>query len=320
MSNTWKPSEEEDAALSSYSKKIVCITDLVGMCVNGQQTGGYIYGRPGISKTHTVRQYLDSNDIAYEYVPGKITPVGLFQTIEAHPHDIIVLDDVSAIFDDKAAVQLLLAALSAPAAGQTVRMVSYIKSNSKVVIPFTGSIIAISNLTLKNHQAKLLEALRSRITTVHHNPSNAEVAAFLLELAAKGLKGLTPEECLEVARYLIEQVQSKGKDDILSIRLFVDKALNYFIAHKEQSIQMHWKDWVNITVNEELEQLHHDLQPVKPNIRMVKADNKEAVLDIIKSEPKASVQQELAKQQLGISRASFFNYKKELQVAGLLSA
>lgn len=318
ITQTWTPSPEEQAHLESYNNKINYLIDYAAMAHSRRAYGVYIYGRPGISKTHSIRAYLDSVDPTYRYVAGKITPRALFETIESYPDATIVLDDVSALFEDRTAIGLLLSALSAPAEGQSARIVSYLKANEHARVPFTGAVIAISNLTLKGHSKRLIEALKSRCLILQHRPSNEEVSAFLMELASQGVAGTNAENSMMVARFLIEEIKKTGQEDILSIRLFVDKALVLFQSWQAKEIRHHWQDMVRAMIAEEAITATHVLQEMKQTIRTVKADNKEQVLAIIQREPKPTLQLELAKAELGISKATFFNYKKELSQAGLI--
>ncbi len=64
-----------------------------------QQTNGlYLFGRPGTSKTHTVRVTLETLAAPYDYHRGHITPIGLFDLIATNRDRTIVLDDVASIF------------------------------------------------------------------------------------------------------------------------------------------------------------------------------------------------------------------------------
>jgi hypothetical protein len=312
-SQVWRPTAEEQTNLDSYHEKIELMTNYVRMAHHRRIYGVFIYGRAGISKTHTVYNYLNKVE-GKDWIPvkGKATARGLFDTIEAYPDKTIVLDDVSAIFDDRTGQQLLLSALEAPPSGQTVRTVSYLKADSKQRVPFTGAIIAISNLGLKSHCNKIMAAIKDRCSTFHHNPSNEEVRAFLMQLASQGVNGIKPMECLDVAKFMVDAMKEKGVEDLLTIRLFVQKALAYYQSWKDKIITHDWRDMVRNVLTEVAIKVQHQTQEVRETIHTIMASKKELLRNIILRAPKPGVQLELAKKQLGISRATFFAWKREL--------
>ena len=126
---------------------------LWGVC-KGHSNGFYLFGPPGISKTYTVKTFLEGESIPFEHVQGQLTGPALFDVIEENSDGVIVLDDVPGLFTDTKAVQLLLAALGSPPDGSRVRKVPYRTARGKRVVDFTGSIVAISNLALDEHRTK----------------------------------------------------------------------------------------------------------------------------------------------------------------------
>lgn len=108
--------------LASFEKQLKVVKDRVRGIVYGQTNGLYLCGRPGTSKTFTVRSTLDSLlDVPYAYSTGHLTPLGLFDLISENRDRVIVLDDVSAILQERVALQLLLASLGNPHDGSNSR-------------------------------------------------------------------------------------------------------------------------------------------------------------------------------------------------------
>src|SRR5438093_1345000 len=94
------------------------VRDFVRGVARHYATGCYLYGPPGTSKTHTVRDVLEAQvKTPYVYRRGHLTPLGLYQLLESHADQVIVLDDVGAIFSEVIALQILLAALEQPKSG-----------------------------------------------------------------------------------------------------------------------------------------------------------------------------------------------------------
>jgi len=172
------------ADLDALDQQLAIIRDRVRGVASGYYTGFYLYGRPGTSKTFTVRKTLDEEGIRYQYHAGHITPMGLFELLEAHPEDVIVLDDVAQIFQHSTAKQLFLAALGNPSDAAGTRIVTYRRQGGPLPAPFRGGIIAISNLDLPHDP--MVDAIRSRVHPHKYDPSDGQIAALMRQIAANG--------------------------------------------------------------------------------------------------------------------------------------
>ena len=101
-----------DAALiTDFEAKLQLIRDRVASVAHGYHTGCYLVGRPGTSKTYTVRQELDRMEEPSLYRNARMTPWGLFCVLADHPEHIIVIDDITTLFKSDQAMQVFLAAL-----------------------------------------------------------------------------------------------------------------------------------------------------------------------------------------------------------------
>jgi hypothetical protein len=221
---------------------------LRGVC-DGYSTGLYLHGPPGISKTHTVVTFLEDNSIPFEHVLGHLSGSALFEVIEENPAAVIVLDDVSGIFKEPKAVQLLLAALGSPPAGSRVRKVPYRTARGTRVVDFTGGIVAISNLALEDHRGGIIAALADRVHVQKFDPTPQQVEALIFQIAMKGVAGVAPEDAVTVARFLAEECRNRGTR--LTVRLFVTNALPDFRMWKAGKAENHWTMLVRATVAKE---------------------------------------------------------------------
>ena len=136
-------------------------------------TGLYLFGRPGTAKTHIIRQLLEQ-DIRepYVYKRGHITPLGLFELIAQHPDDVIVLDDLAAMFKSDIACQILLSALDQPSGSDRDRVVIY----QRRVKPFVQTSVAVSSASPIRNCMMMYFSWRSKAvstasTTTHPTPS-----------------------------------------------------------------------------------------------------------------------------------------------------
>ncbi len=159
-----------DKHYEDLTRKVKVIKDRVRGVVHRQSNGLYLHGRPGTSKTFLVRSTLDMLKVNYSHHSGHLTPIGLFDLLEENRDRIIVLDDVSAIFNQPIALQLLLAALGNAHDGSKTRYVRYKTAKETRSVPFTGGVICISNLSLDGHHQEVLAALKDRVFVINYEP------------------------------------------------------------------------------------------------------------------------------------------------------
>lgn len=243
--------------LEQLNRRLSVIRDRVNGVALRSHNGFYLFGRAGTSKTHTVRTTLESIGTKYEYHSGHLTAIGLFELLAVHHDRVIVLDDVSSIFRDKVALQILLAALGTQAAGSGSRMIKYKKKGGDQTIHFTGGIVAISNLEL--HGDGVLTALKSRVNYLKYDPTDEQVEAMIQEVAGKGWSGkgetMTSQECLQVADFLI--AESHRLNIRLDMRNLVDKGYPDYLQYRNGHAATHWKDLIRTTLEEQLVDLQH---------------------------------------------------------------
>jgi hypothetical protein len=202
----------------------------------------YLHGRPGTAKTHLVRTTLDKLALQYEYSNGHLTPIGFFKLLALNRDRIIVLDDVSSLFNQPIALQLLLAALGTPHDGTRVRHIRHTTANGDEVVPFSGGIIAISNLPLEKRHNEILAALKDRVYVIGFEPTDEQMIALVNHLADSGVRGVPPDKARTVAHFLITECQLR--EIPLSVRLFVDKALVDYNLWENKNSESHWKDLI----------------------------------------------------------------------------
>ena len=234
--------------LENLHRQQSLIKDRIRAVVYREANGVYLHGRPGSSKTYLVRTTLDSLDQRYAYSNGHLTPVGLFDLIEENPQSVIVLDDVSAIFEQPKALQILLAALGTPHDGSRIRTVRYKTAVDDKEVPFEGSIVAISNLQLAGHANAVLEALQDRIHVMAFEPTDEEVEAAIYEIAGTSPREVAVHEAAEVADFLLEQSREMGLRP--SVRLFMDKALPDYRLWRAGNTESDWHDLVRSSVRQ----------------------------------------------------------------------
>jgi hypothetical protein len=255
---------DNDQHIQAFEAKLQLIRDRVSSVIHGYHTGAYLVGRPGTSKTYTVRQHLEQSCVPWVYQNARMTPMGLFSFIADHPEHVIVLDDIVNLFKNDQAMQLMMAGLDGTPG--TARVVTYKSKDAEQRVLFTGAIIAISNVPLRCDP--LARALGSRVVMLEHEPTDEEIAAYIWLLAAKGFDGLTTDECFQVSEFLISE--TRENDMRLDLRHF-NKALRDFRQHKDGHAKTSWRDLVRTslkrlatepvvpTTKKEEKALHRDL-------------------------------------------------------------
>jgi hypothetical protein len=110
-----------------------------------------------------------------------------------------------------------------------------------VVTKSTGGIILIANRPLDDLPE--LRAIGTRVAALHHHVTNAEMAALMRQVAAKGYRhgdqALSPDECREVAAAVVDYSARLQKN--LDMRLLVNTFLDRLQWAAGQA-ETHWRD------------------------------------------------------------------------------
>lgn len=300
--------------LDALLTQIKLIKDRVRGVVYGISNGMYLHGRPGTAKTHSVMDTLKTLAVNYSYNNGHMTPIGLFDVIEANADRVIILDDVSSLFNQPIAIQILLAALGTPHTGSRARIVQYKTAKETRTVRFTGGMILISNLSLNGHQKEVLSALRDRVNVINYEPTDEQIIALIFCIAAGGVRGLTPDEASMVAQFTVGECKRLGIRP--SVRLFMDKAIVDYQLWKAGRSELHWKDLVASTIEQSLIELTRETRDLSRR-EMVEAEQRIAV-GIYLEFDNMTERVETWKLQTGKSQAAFYRRLKEARENGLL--
>jgi hypothetical protein len=219
------------------------------------QTACYLVGRPGTGKTFTVLQELEKRDILHVYFNARMSPMGLFDVLAEFSEHVVVLDDIASLFKSDQAVNILMAATDGDP--KQPRLIRHKTKDKDHRCLFTGSIFAISNLPLRNDP--LAKAFTSRAVMLEHEPTDEELQHFILDLARRGNDGLTPDQCLAVARFLIDE--SRSIDVRLDLRHW-KKALSDFRQDADGLTGCDWRELVRTSLQ------RNTVEPVSRSARV----------------------------------------------------
>lgn len=305
-----------DDALAELERRLAVVRDRVRGVARGHHAGFYLFGRPGVSKTYTVRTTLDGLGVPYAYHTGHLTSVGLFDLLEENPDGVLVLDDVGQLFDQKVGLQILLAALGRQPDGGGERVVRYRRQGKDATVRFSGGIVMVSNLEL--HDSPVLEALKSRVHVLRYDPTDEQVAALMRRIASKGWPAAAPRvpagECLEVAEFLIAESGRLGVR--LDLRMLLDKSLPDYVQWKEDNAETHWRDLVATTLEERLGELKHT-PPPRPKSREERLEDERQVVRELAAAHRTRAEQLAAwKQRTGQAERRFDRRLREVRATG----
>ena len=246
--------DAELVALDQLDKKLLVARDRIRMVARGKTPGFYWHGRPGTCKTHTVLAVLDEMGVKYHYHKGNITQGGLLEIMEQHHDEIIVLDDLSAIFDDKKAVQYLLAALDANQESRC-RWATFAREST---FPSTSRAASSASATCRSRRRGCWRRSRAVSTRSHiPRPISCSSAWPATASAKKVWPVLDPKLAVDQVNEVINWVwdESKRINAAIDLRVLFDKALPDYLAWHNKETEAHWKDLVTTTLEEEVNAL-----------------------------------------------------------------
>ena len=241
-SNQFRLADEDLRLVQEFERKLQIIRDRVNSVVHLYHTACYLVGRPGTSKTFTVKKELQRLDVPWAYRNARMTPMGMFDFIATIPST-SWCSTISAPYSRtsrpfRSSWRHSTAILAKPGSSPTS------PRTKTCTVWFTGGIIAISNVPLRNDP--LAGALGSRVTSLEHEPTDDEIAAYMRHLSGRGYKGLDADECLEVAEFVIDE--TRECDQRLDLR-HLTKAWDDFRQCKDGRAETPWQELVRTSLH-----------------------------------------------------------------------
>lgn len=223
--------------IQDLSERFSVLSRLTHGAVNGNIRSLVVSGAPGVGKSFTVENILNSSGVPFEIVSGGISAVHLYKLgyRMRKPGSVIVLDDCDSIFTDEEAINILKAMCDT----SSVRKISWLKDSPSLTkddenIPtdydFEGSIVFISNLDFsafveenRNKFSQHFEALISRAFYLDLRLHKRDEIAVWINHVATSAKiflreGITEDDGFQALQFISEY---RHKIRVLSIRTLV---------------------------------------------------------------------------------------------------
>ncbi len=308
--NNKVPPDRDKDALNTLEKKLHMVRDHCTAVARGYKSGYYLYGPGGMGKSFAALRHLESLDVPYQLFNSRMTAKGLYLTLQKAPDAIHVMEDMERLTKDPDAQGVLRSALWAqPGHDRVVTWTTATDGAQRFV--FRGGLILISNRPLADLPE--LRALATRIEVHRLEVTDAELAALMRELAAKGYRlhgkvGIGPEECLQVTEYLLKECRAVGCP--LDLRL-QQKAFQSYLQFAADFSVSHWEDLVAASVREATCHFRHEPNTSSPEAK--KAKRRNVIREIIGKDADVKEQEKLYMQRTGASRSDFFRRKSEVE-------
>jgi hypothetical protein len=193
-----QPVSQDDLHLQSYESKLQLVRDYTKGVALGFSNGFFLHGTGGIAKSSTVLGELERLAVDFKLFNSRMSGRGLFEALAEYPNAIHVLEDMERVVRDKDAQGILRSACWGQRGedGRQKRTITWATAKGVESIVFKGGIIMLSNRPLDDLPE--LKAIRTRISHLHLEVSDAEIAAQMRRLSRSGYqhdgKIMTPDE------------------------------------------------------------------------------------------------------------------------------
>ena len=273
----------------------------------GYTCGLFVYGPGGHGKSHIVTAELDETvgPGKWKSYKGDMSSRGMIDKLEEYPEAVHVLEDMEKTFKEPNMQSYLRAAMASPNGGP--RRITDTKHKRDVNFIFYGGIIIVSNDSI-DHRYGRLGAIASRTHPMLWKLSTPELAAMMRTIALRGYKQLAPDECMEVAEYLIQEMQSRQRDTKVDLRTFCEGALPDYLQWKQGKSVAHWTKVVQARIQGE---------PIAETRDDRLARHREIACQIRLAAPTSDAMLHLWKEQTGLGKSTLYDRLREAEAEGL---
>ena len=300
---------EDDLHLQSYEAKLQLVRDYTKGVALHFSNGFFLYGTGGIAKSYTVLGELERLAVDVKLFNSRMSGRGLFEALAEYPQSVHVLEDMERVVKDRDAQGILRSACWGQKGedGKQKRTITWATAKGVESTVFSGGIIMLSNRALDDLPE--LRAIRTRISHLHLEVSDAEIAAQMRRLARSGYahdgKTISRDEAETVCDFVI--MESQNKLCHLDMRL-MDNAFRDYLQWREGHSACHWQTLVATR----LDGRRDELAVTAPKDRQQDEDLRTLEAALSQFPTTLAAQIEWCRQR-SKSRASFFRYKRALE-------
>jgi len=209
------------------------------------QCGVFIFGPGGHGKTTAVDTVLNREigEDNWQLHAGDISAPGIIEKLQEFSHSVHVLRDLEKSFKDNSLQAVLRAAMDTPIGGR--RRIRDTKHGKQAAFDFNGAIVIESNETI-DHRFGPLGAVASRTHPFFWSLSDKELAAMMRKIACGGYKRLTPDQCMEVAEFVIQEMERKTVEAKIDLRTYCPAGLEDYLAWlRRDRKEPHWTSMIH---------------------------------------------------------------------------
>ncbi len=235
--------KRQETLLRAIEKRRAILENAVQSVVKGFTSALFVWGPPGLGKSHCLTVMLDGiAGAGWRHHTAHSTPKALFMSLQNEPAAIHLYEDCERVLKVDLSASILRAACGSP--NERERWVTYETANESLRIKVTGGIIIATNANLSRVNGPL-QGVASRFRPIRWDMTLEERIAMILQLSEhpyrkQGVE-LTKKETRKVALSLIEMVTDSRSSLDLDLRLFTEHALPAY-AQAKQTPGMAWED------------------------------------------------------------------------------
>jgi hypothetical protein len=235
----------ETKLLAAIEARRAILEHAVNGVVKGFATALFVWGPPGLGKSHLLTLMLDGVcGSGWRHHTAHSTPKALFQSLANDPGSIHLYEDCEKLLKTDLSASILRAACGAP--NDRDRWITYETANEVLKVRFTGGIIIATNANL-NRTNGPMAGVASRFRPIRWDLSYEERIATLMSIARRSWVKcgvpITQTEAIHVASTLIKMCSTAEGGNDLDLRLFTEHALPAF-AQAKGNPSLIWEDLV----------------------------------------------------------------------------
>ncbi len=229
--------------LESIDKRRAIVESAVNGVVKGFTPALFVWGPPGLGKSHTLTVILDGiAGKTWHHHTAYATPKALMLALANAPDGVHLFEDCERMLRTDLSASILRAACGAPADRE--RWITWETANEKFNVKFTGGVLIATNENLARKNGPM-QGVASRFRPIKWDMSLHERICVILNIAERdhvkaGIK-ITTKEARKVALRLVEMVGDERAEFDLDIRLFTEHALPAF-AQAKMNPGQNWED------------------------------------------------------------------------------